>query len=165
MFAKWLSIITQKEINDKTIIEDICKEEEAIGVAVSTLARQGEDKYVRQAYQRRQDELYYYNKNMSERDEYKRQAEQERRRAGQERRRAEQEQRRAEIAENALEEKDAIIAQLRARLGEKLGYRYPSPIAPSIRPQCGAHYNRGRISSLAVFCFFSGADDYNEYNP
>ena len=126
MFAKWLSIITQKEITDKSIIEDICKEEEAIRVAVSTLARQGEDKYVRQAYQRRQDEIYFYNKNMAERDEYKRQAEQERLRAEQERLRAEQErlraeqeQSRAEIAENALEEKDALIAQLRARLGEK----------------------------------------------
>ena len=90
-----------------------------IRMAVSTLARLGEDKYARQAYQRRQDELYFYNKNMSERDEYKRMAEQEQRRAEEERRRAEQEQRRAEIAENALEEKDAIIAQLRARLGEK----------------------------------------------
>ena len=69
------------------------------------MARLGEDKYVRQAYQRRQDEIYFYNKNMSERDEYKR--------------RAEQEQRRAEIAESALEEKDAIIAKLRARLGEE----------------------------------------------
>ena len=74
-------------------------------MAVSTLARLGEDKYVRQAYQRRLDEKYYYEKNMFERDEYKR--------------RAEQEQLRAEIAESALEEKDAIIAQLRARLGEK----------------------------------------------
>jgi len=58
-------------------------------------------KYVRQAYQRRQDELYFYNKNMSERDEYKR--------------RAEQEQRRAEIAEKALEEnlvKNKAIAVL-----------------------------------------------------
>ena len=49
--------------------------------------------------------FYFYNKNISERDEYKR---------------------RAEIAEIALEEKNAIleenaalIAQLRARLGEK----------------------------------------------
>ena len=81
-------------------------------MAISTLARLGEDKYVRQAYQRRQDEIYFYNKNISERDEYKR--------------RAEQEQRRAEIAENALEEKDAmleekdaIIAQLRAKFDEK----------------------------------------------
>jgi len=28
MFAKWLSIITQKEINDKNIIANICKDEE-----------------------------------------------------------------------------------------------------------------------------------------
>jgi hypothetical protein len=31
-------------------------------MAVSTLARQSEDKYTRQAYQRRLDDIYYYNK-------------------------------------------------------------------------------------------------------
>jgi len=39
MFAKWLSIITQKEISDKSIIEDACKETEEIRMALSTLAR------------------------------------------------------------------------------------------------------------------------------
>ena len=52
-------------------------------MAVSTLAQQGQDKYTRQAYQRRQDEIYFFNKNMAERDEYKLIAEQERQRAEQ----------------------------------------------------------------------------------
>ena len=42
MFAKWLSVITQKEINNKDIIENACSEEE-IFMAVSALARQSED--------------------------------------------------------------------------------------------------------------------------
>jgi len=75
MFAKWLSVITQKEINNKTIIENACNEE-AIFMAVSALARQSEDKVARQAYQRRKDEIFYYNKSMAERDEYKQRAEQ-----------------------------------------------------------------------------------------
>ncbi|MDR0220351.1 MAG: Rpn family recombination-promoting nuclease/putative transposase [Lachnospiraceae bacterium] len=62
MFAKWLSIITQKEIADKSLIERACETEEDIKMAVSTLARQGEDKYTRQAYQRHLDDIYYYNK-------------------------------------------------------------------------------------------------------
>ncbi|MDR0221073.1 MAG: Rpn family recombination-promoting nuclease/putative transposase, partial [Lachnospiraceae bacterium] len=53
MFARWLSIITQKEITDKSLIERACEDEEDIKMAVSTLARQSEDKYARQAYQRR----------------------------------------------------------------------------------------------------------------
>jgi len=64
MFAKWLSVITQKEIDNKAIIEDACNEEEIL-MAVSTLAMQGEDKYARQAYQRRKDEVYFYNMNMN----------------------------------------------------------------------------------------------------
>jgi len=61
MFAKWLSIITAKEINNKAIIENACSEED-IFMAISALSRQSEDKYIRQAYQRRQDEIYFYNK-------------------------------------------------------------------------------------------------------
>ena len=34
-------------------------------MAVSTLVLQGEDKYARQAYQRRKDEIYFYNMNMN----------------------------------------------------------------------------------------------------
>jgi len=60
MFVKWLSVITQKEINNKTIIEDACEEEEIL-MAVSALALQGEDKIIRQAYQRRKDEIFFHN--------------------------------------------------------------------------------------------------------
>ena len=74
LFSKWLSVITQKEIADKTIISDACKDEEEIQMAVATLARQGEDKYARHAYQRRKDEIYFYNMRMK-------QAEQDRNRA------------------------------------------------------------------------------------
>ena len=112
MFIKWLSIITQKEINNKAIIESAFKDEEEIRMAVSALVRQSEDKITRQAYQRRKDEIFYHNKNMSEKDEYKR--------------RAEQEQLRAEIAESALDEKNTtiadqakLIAELRSQLGKK----------------------------------------------
>jgi len=58
MFAKWLSVITQKEINNKAIIENACNEEE-IFMAISALARQSEDKIIRQAYQRRKDEIFF----------------------------------------------------------------------------------------------------------
>ena len=80
LFAKWLSIITQKEIANKAIIENACKDEEEIFMAVSALARQSEDKIIRQAYQRRQDEIYFNNK---ERADYARMLEQERSRAEQ----------------------------------------------------------------------------------
>jgi hypothetical protein len=87
-------------------------------MAMSALAKQSEDKIARQAYQRRKDEIFYYNKNMSERDEYKRKAEQAQLKAA-------QEQHRAEQAESALAEKDAalasqekIIAELRSQLNK-----------------------------------------------
>jgi len=53
MFAYWLSIITEKEIVNKDIIENARKEKEVIRMAVSAIARQSEDKIIRQAYQRR----------------------------------------------------------------------------------------------------------------
>ena len=68
LFAKWLSVITQKEINNKTIIENACSEEEIL-MAVTALQRQSEDKIIRQAYQRRKDEIYFYNKNISEKEQ------------------------------------------------------------------------------------------------
>jgi len=71
LFAKWLSVITQKEITNKTIIENACQEED-IFMAVSTLALQSEDKYTRQAYQRRQDEIYFFNKSMFEKEQAER---------------------------------------------------------------------------------------------
>ena len=108
MFAYWLSIITQKEIVNKDIIENARKEKEVIQMAVLAIARQSEDKIMRQAYQRRKDELFFHNLEV---EQLKCQVEQSDRRA-------EQSNRRAEQAEKASEEKDAIIAQLKARLGE-----------------------------------------------
>ncbi|MCL2379056.1 MAG: hypothetical protein FWC77_08020, partial [Defluviitaleaceae bacterium] len=49
--------------NNKAIIENACEEEE-IFMAVSTLQLQSEDKYARQAYQRRKDDVYFYEMKM-----------------------------------------------------------------------------------------------------
>ena len=46
---KWLAVITEKDINDKSIIANICEEQEEIGMAVSALVRLSEDKVTRQA--------------------------------------------------------------------------------------------------------------------
>ena len=109
MFAKWLSIITQKEITNKAIIEDAYRDEEEIQMAVSTLIRQSEDKYTRQAYQRRKDDIYFYNK---EKQEYESRLEQERNKT-------EQEQRRADEAEATIADQARLIAELQSRLNEK----------------------------------------------
>jgi predicted transposase/invertase (TIGR01784 family) len=61
MFAYWLSVITEKEIVNKDIIENARKEKEVIQMAVSAIARQSEDKIMRQAYQRRKDDVYFHN--------------------------------------------------------------------------------------------------------
>jgi len=57
MLGKWLAIITEKDIDDKTIIKNICEEQEEIGMAVSALVKWSEDVATRQAYQRRQDDI------------------------------------------------------------------------------------------------------------
>ena len=129
MFAKWLAVITQKEIVDKGIVKDVCEGEEVISLAVSTLAKQGEDKYTRQAYQRRQDEIYFANKEKHESDQKlaraNRKAELVKRRA---RRREEQARRREEQArllaaqeKQRAEQAFAEIARLTAMLEEKQG--------------------------------------------
>ena len=98
MLANWLAIITEKDIEDKSIIENICKEQEEIGMAVSALVRLSEDKVTRQEYLRRQDDIMLHNKRVRDYELMKQRAEQ---------------------AERASAEKDAIIAQLKAQLGEK----------------------------------------------
>jgi len=98
MLANWLAVITEKDIEDKSIIKNICEEQEEIGMAVSTLARLSEDKVTRQEYLRRQDDIMLNNKRARDYELMKQRAEQ---------------------AESASTEKDAIIAQLKERLGEK----------------------------------------------
>jgi len=59
-FAKAVNSANTIDIN-----ENACKNEEEIFMAVSNLAQHSEDKYTRQAYQRRQDEIYFYNKEIA----------------------------------------------------------------------------------------------------
>jgi len=129
MFAYWLTVITEKEIVNKTIIDDACKEKEVIQMAVSAIERQSQDKVIRQAYQRRQDEIYFH---MLELASHLQTAEQERQRAEQERQRAEQaeaeieqERQRAEQLQTEKEHSDRRAEQaesenenLRKRLAE-----------------------------------------------
>ena len=64
-------------------------------MAVSAIARQSEDKIIRQAYQRRKDEIYFHNKELADKD--------------------------LAIAEKdtTIADQAKIIAELRSRLGEK----------------------------------------------
>jgi predicted transposase/invertase (TIGR01784 family) len=105
MFAYWLSIITEKEIVNKDIIENARKEKEVIRMAVSAIARQSEDKIMRQAYQRRQDEIYFHNLELTKWE----------RRAEQDRQQAEQSNRRAEKAEAEIEMLRKRLAELEAK--------------------------------------------------
>ena len=91
MLARWLAIITEKDIKDKAIIKNICEEQEEISMAVSTLVRLSEDKVTRQAYQRRQDEIVLQNRK----------------------------DRRLTELEAEVAEKDALIAELRSQLDKK----------------------------------------------
>ena len=96
-FAKWLSLITQKDINNKAIIEDAYKDEEEIFMAVATLVQQGEDKYTRQMYARRRDDIQHYTVAMM---------------------RAEQDRQRAERAEQEIKQLAAENETLRKKLAE-----------------------------------------------
>ena len=98
MLSNWLSIITQKDINNKSLIQNI--KEEEIRMVVTTLARQSEDKIIRQAYQRRKDEIYFHNK---EKQDYQIQLD--------------QAHNKIKMAEMELAERDAIIEELRSQLG------------------------------------------------
>ena len=76
-------------------------------MAISALARQSEDKLIRQAYLRRQDEIYFYNKeradDMRRMEQLEHTIAQERYRVEQERDKAAQERHRAEQAEAEIE--------------------------------------------------------------
>jgi hypothetical protein len=98
LFSKWLSVIAQKDIENKEIVESAVQEEEAIVMAVTTLVRQSEDKIVRQAYQRRKDEIHFNNMNAY---------------------RAEQAEAALVQKDGIIAEKDALIAELQAQLASK----------------------------------------------
>ena len=48
------------------IIENACNEDEEIQMAMTALQRQSEDKIIRQAYQRRKDEIYFHKKEVAD---------------------------------------------------------------------------------------------------
>ena len=104
MLSKWLAIITEKDIKDKSIIENICKEKEEIEMVVSTLVRLSDDKIARQAYQRRQDDIALYNHRL----EY------EKNRADQAENRADQAENRADQAELEIQRLQDEIKKLQA---------------------------------------------------
>ena len=81
-------------------------------MAVSELVRLSEDKVIRQAYQRRQDDIMLASKRAKEYKEMKRKAEQAQRRA---------EQAEAEVADQAkiVAEQAKLIAELKTKLGSK----------------------------------------------
>ena len=89
-------------------------------MAVSAIARQSEDKIIRQAYQRRKDDIYFHNvelaKHLQIAEQATRRAEQDRQRAEQDRQRAEQSNRRAEQSDRRAEELQVEIEQLRQQL-------------------------------------------------
>ena len=115
MLEKWLTVITEKDIEDKTIIKKICEEQEEIGMAVSALVRLSEDKVTRQAYRRRQDEVLLQNKKDIEYALMKQRAEQSDQRAEQANQRAEQSDQRAEQAEIEIEKLRKKLKELEAQ--------------------------------------------------
>ena len=87
-------------------------------MAVSAIAQQSEDKLMRQAYQRRKDEIYFHNlelyKNSQKAEEYKLQADQATHRAEEYKLQANQATHRAEQAESEIEILRKEIAKLQA---------------------------------------------------
>ncbi|MDR1689028.1 MAG: hypothetical protein LBS21_10515, partial [Clostridiales bacterium] len=122
MLQKWLTVITQNEIADKTIIQNICEQEEEIGMVVSELARLSEDTVVRQQYQSRQEFIMLYNKRINDLKSGIEMADQMTEIANQmvekEMRRAEKEMRRAE-KESQRAEKESKRAEKESKRAEK----------------------------------------------
>ena len=136
MLEKWLAVITEKDITDKALIKAICEQEEDINMALAELELRSMDKYERQAYQRRQDDILLYFMNINERDKAiaeqakalaeERQALAEERQARKEQDKVLAEERKALAdkdkvladKDKALAEKDKIIAELLAKQGE-----------------------------------------------
>jgi predicted transposase/invertase (TIGR01784 family) len=112
MFASWLSLITEKEIKDKKILNEICKEAEEIQMAASTLAVQSKDKNARLTYARREDEVYFHKK---EKHDLEQKIAQALRREAQEKTRAEQEKTRAEQAEAEIKRLHQLITELQPK--------------------------------------------------
>ena len=61
MLIKWLMLITAKDINDKDALRAICVEDEIMST-VDKLSRLSADQVAMLSYQRRMDNLFYYNR-------------------------------------------------------------------------------------------------------
>ncbi|MCL1997242.1 MAG: Rpn family recombination-promoting nuclease/putative transposase [Turicibacter sp.] len=109
MLEKWLAVITEKDVADKAVIKAICEQEEDINMAVAELELKSMDKYERQAYQRRQDDILLYFMNINNRD--KKIAEQERALADKNKVLANK--------DKALADKDKILADKDKALADK----------------------------------------------
>ena len=109
-FTKWMLLITQKEIEDKTKVKKICEEEE-MAMAVEALVKLSKDKIKRQAYQRRLDELHSYNLMLRRSEENQRRAEEDRRRAEEAERQSAEDRRRAEEADRQAAEAERQSAE------------------------------------------------------
>jgi len=105
---KWLAVMTEKDVADKAIIKDVCEQEEDIAMAVATLEKMSMDRYTREAYEKRQQEIDMY---------YLRQNRKNKQIAEQAKALAEQEKINAEQAK-ALEEERKANAELRAALAK-----------------------------------------------
>ncbi|MCL1997638.1 MAG: Rpn family recombination-promoting nuclease/putative transposase [Turicibacter sp.] len=57
---KWLAVLTEKDIADKAMIKGICGQEEDIAMAIATLEKLSMDRYAREAYEKRQQEIEQY---------------------------------------------------------------------------------------------------------
>ena len=129
--ARWLAVIAEKDIEDKSIIRSACEEQEEIGMAVSALARLSKDKLARLEYLQRQDEIALYNMRINEYrqalddetalhsiriNEFKQALEQEKKKAEQEKKKAEQEKKKAEQEKFRAESAEEEILNLRKKL-------------------------------------------------
>jgi hypothetical protein len=95
-FTKWLALITQQGIEDKSIIDKICEEGEYMD-AMATLARHSADAETRRLYYRRMDQIRLWDSIRSELEEERR-AKEEERKAKEEERRAKEEERKGRIS-------------------------------------------------------------------
>ena len=89
-------------------------------MAVSTLARQGEDKVIRQAYERRQDDIFYNTMHIIRADKAEREIKQARVQIEQEKRKKEEAERRAKQAEAENEKLRQELAKLKKQPTEQL---------------------------------------------
>ena len=56
MLEKWLAVLTEKDLADKSLIKDICNQEEEINMAVSTLVRLSADAPTQEEYRKWREE-------------------------------------------------------------------------------------------------------------